>query len=120
MSINLDTLVLRHGSHADRDNGVCAMEAVAWLAGLPHTDAPSCACPVIRAFVISLNDRMDDQNRQKLKAYLPRIIGTRTSDRSVMVQRCAGAPQATPRPPWHKLHCRGRHVNHASIPAYRD
>lgn len=45
--IGLDGIVLKEGSHEARERGVCAMEAVAWLAGEKHSDAPRCACPVI-------------------------------------------------------------------------
>jgi len=75
----LDALVLAEGSHGTRESGLCAMEAVAWLAGEPHSDHPACTCPVIARYVIRLNDRMRDDERQRLKAYLPRLIGTRAT-----------------------------------------
>ena len=53
------------------------MEAVAWLAGEPHSDHPICTCPVLAAYVRALNDRMPDAVRQRLKDYLPILIGTR-------------------------------------------
>jgi hypothetical protein len=52
------------------------MEAVAWLEGLPHSDRPACTCPVIGAFVRGINDAMPDDIRQRLVAYLPRLVGT--------------------------------------------
>lgn len=52
------------------------MEVVAWLAGEGHTDAPDCASPVLRSFTISLNDQWDQQQRQKLIPFLPRMVGT--------------------------------------------
>jgi hypothetical protein len=59
---------------------VCAMQAVAWLAGEPNTDRPECACPVIGRYVIRLNDsRLFDGYRDTLKPYLPKIIGTRST-----------------------------------------
>jgi hypothetical protein len=36
-------LILKQGSHTAREYGMCAMEAVAWLAGEPHSDTPTCA-----------------------------------------------------------------------------
>lgn len=57
---------LRRGAHTSREQGVCAMEAAAWLAGEPHSDQPQCACPVIAAFVIAWNDALptdEDRNR---------------------------------------------------------
>ena len=73
---------LRSGSHAappdpnDPKAPRCAEEVVAWLAGLGHTDSPSCASPVLRAYTIRLNDRWDDEKRQTLKPYLIPQIGT--------------------------------------------
>jgi hypothetical protein len=78
--VDLDTITLSKGSHSRRGrNTICAMEAVAWLAGERHSDAPECASPVISAFVRSWNDSLDDQARQLLKPYLPRLVGTAAS-----------------------------------------
>ena len=75
-TLNLDTLHLESGSHATRADGVCALEAVAWLAGEPHSDHPVCVSPVLGAFLRQWNDDLDDAGRQRLKPYLPRVIGT--------------------------------------------
>ena len=72
----LTAFELQGGSHESADEGLCAMEAVAWLEGVKHSDSPSCTCPVITAFVRSINDRMPYSDRQKLVAYLPRLVGT--------------------------------------------
>ncbi len=72
----LDEIELRKGGHSSFDDGVCAMELVAWLAGEPHSDHPKCASPVLTRFVMSWNDALDDEGRQKLKPLLPRIVGT--------------------------------------------
>ena len=73
----LESLSLAHGNHAEQDKKWCALEAVAFLAGEPHSDAPKCACPVLARFVIRLNDRWNDNRRQQLKPYLPMLLGTR-------------------------------------------
>ncbi len=75
-TLDLETLVLLHGSHHDRNEGVCAMEAVAWLAGERHTDHPACTSPVLASYVRSLNDTLDDAGRQRLKPFLPRLLNT--------------------------------------------
>ena len=67
---------LSGGSHENAEQGVCAMEAVAWLEGLPHSDSPKCTCPVIAAYVRDLNDFLPKRERQKLVPYLPRLVGT--------------------------------------------
>ena len=53
------------------------MEAVAYFAKEPHSDHPKCACPVLTSFMITLNDRMADSERQLLKPYIHKLIGTR-------------------------------------------
>lgn len=54
----------------------CIMSFVAFLAGEWFSDRPRTASPVIRRFVIPLNDRMDEAVRQRLKPFAPRILGT--------------------------------------------
>jgi hypothetical protein len=77
--LGLEGIVLRFSSHPSRATGVCAMEAVAWLAGEPHSDHPSCACPVIGSFMRSWNDALpdDDTRTRLLRPLLPLILNTR-------------------------------------------
>jgi len=77
--LDLSAITLSSGSHSSRDKGVCAMEAVAWLAGEPHSDHPVCACPVIAEFLRRWNDDLDDAGRQALKPLLPLVVGTRST-----------------------------------------
>ena len=85
---DLDTLVLAVGNHTRRADGVCAMEAAAWLAGRPHSDAPVCVCPVIRSFVIAWNDAIPDDARRTalLKPFLLKILETKSTE-AVELQR---------------------------------
>ncbi|MEK9660988.1 MAG: hypothetical protein VW644_04515 [Alphaproteobacteria bacterium] len=68
-------LVNRVGDRARHE--LCVMSLVALMAGEHHSDRPACACPVITAYAIKLNDALDDSTRQHLKPFAPRIIGTR-------------------------------------------
>ena len=79
--LGLDGIVLRNGNHGRREDGVCALEAAAWLAGLPHSDAPACVCPVIRSFVIGWNDAIPDDARRTalLKPFLLKILDTKST-----------------------------------------
>ena len=77
MTLSIDSLRLGAGSHDTRDDGLCVMEAVAWLAGEQHSDQPQCASPVIRAFAMGLNDAWDDEARQRLIPYTKLIVNTR-------------------------------------------
>lgn len=75
-----DAFTLSPGNHKTREDGLCAMEAAAWLAGEPHSDQPRCTTEVIAAYVRHLNDHMPDDIRPRLIAYLPRIIGIPEDD----------------------------------------
>lgn len=75
-SDKLSGVELKSGGHESVEDGMCAMEAVAWLAGEPHSDHPACASPVLAAYVRRLNDSMRDDQRQKLKPYLAKLIGS--------------------------------------------
>ena len=68
---------LQHGQHKSGDDGRCAMEMAALLAGEKHSDQPVCASPLVTRFVIRVNDRMNDDERQRLKPFIPAMIGTR-------------------------------------------
>ena len=80
-TLDLDTITLGKGSHpapSDAPHGgdLCVMEAVAWIAGEPWSDSPSCASEVIGAFLRSWNDTLPDDDRQNLKRYIPRLVGS--------------------------------------------
>ena len=62
--------------HDDPSDGLCAMEMVAFIERLPHSDRPECTCPVLAAYVRRLNDVMPSDERQRLKPLLPRLVGT--------------------------------------------
>lgn len=72
-----DSVNLQYGTHRTPDDGMCAMEMVAFLAGEHHSDHPDCVCPVLTGYTIRLNDAMPESWRQQLKPYLPLLIGTR-------------------------------------------
>jgi hypothetical protein len=73
---------LRPGSHESPQDGLCAMEWVAYLAGEKHSDYPSCVDLALRGFAIGLNDNLPDDLRQQLRPYLARMIGTADDGRS--------------------------------------
>jgi hypothetical protein len=76
-TLDLESFELKSGGHSSREAGMCLMEAVAWFNNEPHSASPLCACPVLTSFGISLNDRMPDAERQKLKPLIPKLVGTR-------------------------------------------
>jgi hypothetical protein len=77
--LDLDQLVLKAGGHSRPEDGMCFTEAAAYLAGEPFSDHPACVSPVIAAFGRTWNDGLPDDDRQMLKPYVPKIIGTATT-----------------------------------------
>ena len=79
--IGLIEIILKQGGHSSREQAVCAMEAVAWLAGEPHSDRPACACPVIGTFMRSWNDAIptDAKRNALLKPLLPLLVGSKST-----------------------------------------
>jgi hypothetical protein len=72
----LKLVKIDHSSHVSREEGMCVMEAVAYITGDEHSDTPKCVAPNVTDVMINLNDSMDEDDRQKLKDVVPRIIGT--------------------------------------------
>jgi len=89
--LDRDALKLESSSHPSPEDGMCIMEAVAYMAHEPFSDHPSCASPVIAAFLRNWNDSLNDEDRQMLKPYIPKLIGT------------AGSPEAENRRAWMAL-----------------
>ena len=53
------------------------MEAIAWLAGEPHTDTPHCVCPSIVEIIRDWNDALTHEKRNDiLKPLLPIALNT--------------------------------------------
>jgi hypothetical protein len=77
----LSGVKLLRGTHRRREEGMCAMEMVSWLAGEKHTDHPVCACPVISAFMRRWNDSIFDTPRRTrlLTPLLPYLLNTRST-----------------------------------------
>lgn len=76
-----DDVVLIGGGIGKREaKTACLMSAVAWLAGLPHSDTPECACAVIRPLAIALNDgNWWRDSAERTAALLPlarRLVGS--------------------------------------------
>ena len=75
-TIDLDKLTLEAGGHSSPDAGMCLLEATAYLAGEPHSDHPTCVSPVLATFGRAWNDALNDTDRQFLKPYTLKLIGT--------------------------------------------
>ena len=79
---------LSAGAHKNLEEGCCIMEAVAWVAGEPWTDQPTCACPIIGSMMRIWNDALpDDADRDRLlRPLIPQLAGSR-ADQSIEEQR---------------------------------
>ena len=74
----LHSIELIRGHAPNRQQGLSAMDAVAWMAGEPHTDQPVTACPTMTSIINELNDTLDDEPRQTLlKPLLPKLLDSR-------------------------------------------
>jgi hypothetical protein len=72
----LASIDLEYGGHRSRDDGLCLLEAVAYLAGELHTDKPRCVSPILGEFGRTFNDCIAKERRQDLKPLLPFLIGS--------------------------------------------
>ena len=74
-------LPLLQGGHSPNSK-YCVMEAAAYIAGEPWSDAPKCVCPVIRSFMVSWNDSLptDEDRERLLKPLLTKVINTNSTD----------------------------------------
>lgn len=79
MTIDLTAVRLVRGTHATRETDPAVMEAVAWLAGEPHANHPASTSPVVASFCRLVNDLVDDEERQRLVAYVPRLVGMKAA-----------------------------------------
>lgn len=75
-TLDLDKLNLGKGSHVSPDDGLCLLEAVAFVQGEDHTDAPRCVSEILADFGRRLNDVLDDERRQELKPLITQLPGT--------------------------------------------
>lgn len=68
---------LAAGQHNEGSGQLCAMEMVAFMERLPHSDHPDCTCPTLALVARTLNDMFLDPGRAKLMPVLPLLVDTR-------------------------------------------
>ena len=80
-TLDFSAITLAYGPHERPEDGLCAMEAVAYVMGEPHSDHPQCVSPVIAAALRRWNDLLPDADRDRcILPLLPQVVGTRTTD----------------------------------------
>lgn len=72
---------LRPGRHSSPEQGACVVELASMLAGERFSDHPRSVCPVIASYMRTVNDRLDEEERQELYPYAAAIVGSRGSRR---------------------------------------
>lgn len=75
--MSLDSLRLEPGRHRSPRDGLCLLELTSILAEERFSDRPRCVCKVIAAFLRGWNDRSGHAQRQRLRPYAKRVIGSR-------------------------------------------
>ena len=84
---NPSSVRLTPGSHSSVREGACVVELASILAGEEFSDRPRCVDPVIAAFLRGWNDRAGHADRQRLRPYAERIVGSRGSRRLTRERR---------------------------------
>ncbi len=102
--INLDTVRLEGGAHEENDSVFCITELAAYVAGESWSCHPKCVSRFLAAFLRSWNDALDPDNRQRLKGYVYRIVGTAGDGRdTARAWMCVDWLARTQLPAWLKL-----------------
>ena len=79
--VDLNAITLGSGSHFGATDGpLCVMEWVSVFADErkigDQTDSPKCTSRVLTNFAIAFNDSLDNETRQRLIPFIPRLVGT--------------------------------------------
>ena len=67
---------LRRGNSPHPSEGACLLDAVSFFEYGTLGDHPACVCPVVAPYGRRINDVMPHAERQRLRAYIPRLAGT--------------------------------------------
>jgi hypothetical protein len=79
MDCFIRTLHLSAGGHLlSAEGAACFMEAVSLYAGEEWSDRPKSVSRILRDAGVAFNDFLPDEHRQKLKQYIPKVVGTAT------------------------------------------
>ena len=92
---------LRSGVGETPADGGCIMQVIDWIHREEWTDAPPCVHPVIRHFAITVNDRSDDAERQRLLDLAPRMMNTAGGDEA-LTRKLIGCLARQVYPIWEK------------------
>lgn len=81
----LKEIDLLQSSARHRQNGVTAAEALAWMAGEPHSETPRSVCPVILALIRLWSRNLSQEGRNILvRPILPLLLNTGSDTKASM------------------------------------
>jgi hypothetical protein len=83
----IEKIALSVGNHKSIDQGACIMELVSYVADEPWSDQPKCVCPILTTYTITLNDRFNDEHRQRLKSFIPLLLNTKLNDETQIARK---------------------------------
>ena len=75
--VDLSSVRLAVGAHDSGDAEVCLLEEVSRYVQEPFSDHPRCVSEILGAYGRRFNDLLDEENRQRLVPFIPRLVGTR-------------------------------------------
>lgn len=79
---------LETGSHRQGEPSMCVMEAVAFVAGEPHSDSPDCCSPSIAGLLRIWNDSLPPGWQDKLlRPLILKLIGTNQGEEAENARR---------------------------------
>lgn len=67
------------GQGAAANKKLCIMQVVDYISSGGESDHPECACPILTAYAIRLNDAFSAPARQLLKPFIPLLVGTKST-----------------------------------------
>ena len=74
-AVPLGVPLLSRGRHRTPRKGACFMEFASYLAGERWSDHPSCTHPLLAQLARQVNDRIGDDERQRLSPLIPLVVG---------------------------------------------
>jgi hypothetical protein len=69
----------KRGRHSSPEQGACVVELASMLAEERFSDHPRCVCPVVAAYMRTVNDGAPEGELRRLVPYAAQIVGTRVA-----------------------------------------
>jgi pyruvate/2-oxoglutarate dehydrogenase complex dihydrolipoamide acyltransferase (E2) component len=84
--VSHDVPWLRSGTGATPAEGGCILQVIDWIDREGWSDQPRCVHPVLARLAVAANDGLGDHDRQRLLDLVPRLMGTASGDRVLLVR----------------------------------